>query len=298
MKSEAGYWHWVLDDPTLTRAEKAVAMALLRHAPNIWPSVGRLAELLGYTRRHTRRILRRLEAKAGGCLNTEHRQGQTNRYRLDQIQLLLFSTANRGRTPVSQGVGHPCPPKSEREARKERETRAQTARAAPPPVEKEQRRKIEARHRRLAKEFEARAEARAGKGPETTMGLRQEYLDYLREREIGTWKAGWEEYKAKRKASGTWKEARLTPADHEPVQDELPRLSPRRTEMNSRIDERRRKEKISDLEHILREHGPGGRYGPLTPETCARIEAALEQLQNQAPAVSMDSARDKSEKTA
>ena len=48
--SQAGYWHWVLDDPTLTRAEKAVGMALLRHAPNIRPSVGRLAELSQYSK--------------------------------------------------------------------------------------------------------------------------------------------------------------------------------------------------------------------------------------------------------
>ena len=101
---DSGYWHWVVDDPTIPRAEKLVALALLRHAPNIRPSVAKLVELTGYSRRWVQKLLRRLELRA--TLDTQRGGGRrTNSYQVDQVQLLLFSNANKVSTgtPISTG---------------------------------------------------------------------------------------------------------------------------------------------------------------------------------------------------
>lgn len=101
---DSGYWHWVVDDPTIPRAEKLVALALLRHAPNIRPSVAKLVELTGYSRRWVQKLLRRLELRA--TLHTQRGGGRrTNSYQVDQVQLLLFSNANKISTGTRISTG-------------------------------------------------------------------------------------------------------------------------------------------------------------------------------------------------
>jgi hypothetical protein len=60
--------------------ERALMLALVEFAPNIEPSTGRLASMLGTEERSIRRMLRSCEAK--GFMLCERRDGKRSRYRL------------------------------------------------------------------------------------------------------------------------------------------------------------------------------------------------------------------------
>lgn len=60
--------------------ERALLLALIEFAPNIEPSTTRLAQMLGTSERHVRRLLRGLESR--GLVTVELRPGRRSRYTL------------------------------------------------------------------------------------------------------------------------------------------------------------------------------------------------------------------------
>ena len=110
----ANPWHWIIDEPRLSGAEKMVALVILRHQNSkkkAWPAAKTIARLAGFSERHTQRIMRSLERKA--ALHIEKRSGQSSLLSIQQSQFLLFRPpatkpkpdSNLKHTPDIQGGG-------------------------------------------------------------------------------------------------------------------------------------------------------------------------------------------------
>ena len=119
-RDTSGDWHWVIDDLKLSLEEKAVLLTLLRHqgkTAGSWPSIGRIALLLGRHQRTVQRILAGLHAR--GYLEIERRYRRTNCYRVAQRQELL----QLGKRHQERSEATPVPPLSDTSATPERHQR-------------------------------------------------------------------------------------------------------------------------------------------------------------------------------
>lgn len=88
-------WHWIIDEPNFTAAEKLVAMVIKRHQSGdreAWPSLARISRLSCLSKTTVQRAIRALESK-NALAKTRGVDGFV-RYRVEQTQGLLFSTAN------------------------------------------------------------------------------------------------------------------------------------------------------------------------------------------------------------
>lgn len=93
--SEPNWWHWIIDEPKFTYAEKLVALVYVRHQGRTgwsWPSPGRISRLCGLSKTTVWRATRSLEAK--NAIEKDIAEDGFVSYRIRQSQGLLFSTAN------------------------------------------------------------------------------------------------------------------------------------------------------------------------------------------------------------
>ncbi|KKK47533.1 hypothetical protein LCGC14_3154230 [marine sediment metagenome] len=107
----ANPWHWIIEHPLLSSAEKLVALVILRHQNSnqkCWPSIQRIAQLARFGTRYTQRVLHGLYQK--GILNVERRLGHSNCYSIRQRQLLLGLRSAKTYTPAPQATPGPEDP--------------------------------------------------------------------------------------------------------------------------------------------------------------------------------------------
>lgn len=88
-------WHWIIDEPKFTYAEKLVALVYVRHQNRTgwaWPSPGRISRLCGLSKSTVQRAIKSLKAK--NAIENDIAEDGFVSYRIRQSQGLLFSTAN------------------------------------------------------------------------------------------------------------------------------------------------------------------------------------------------------------
>lgn len=84
-------WHWIIDEPKFTYAEKLVALVYVRHQNRTgwaWPSPERISRLCGLSRSKVYEAITSLRSKNALRVLDE---GYLTKYRVEQIQGLLFA---------------------------------------------------------------------------------------------------------------------------------------------------------------------------------------------------------------
>ena len=173
-------WHWIIDEPKFSYAEKLVAIVFVRHQDRSgwsWPSAERISRLAGLSRSKVYEAIASLRQK--NALRSRQ-DGYLTKFRIEQVQGLLFAPPDQrqidreevveiGTGKTVDGCGNPstwwnrCPPggledRKEYEDRKSISARANPARGFPTG-------KVNAKQQRIIVEIERLKAAYAGAGP-------------------------------------------------------------------------------------------------------------------------------------